>query len=157
MGTGGPDAEGHWRITLNRRIRPFRNVTDVDGYWALRYKSWEPPYEVPATAAPEEPIAEDAQRALLSAHPEVLGGALLDRIHTAAGGSLTAMVSCEAFQPDVEHVVIEEALRRLEARGHIQLSWSNPAPALPDVMLTQSGAARAEITRDRWSSEVCLS
>jgi hypothetical protein len=151
-GTGGPDSDGHWRITLNRRIRPFRKVTDLDVYWTLRYKSWEPPSEPPTAAKPQEP-ASDVQRALLSAHPQVLSATLLDWIHTAAAGSLTAMMACEAFRPDINRAVIEEALRRLESRGHIQLHWLNPTPALPDVMLTSSGAAQAESARERWSSK----
>jgi hypothetical protein len=42
LGTGGPDAEGHWRVTFNRHIRPFKNVTDLNEYWALRHQSLEP-------------------------------------------------------------------------------------------------------------------
>jgi hypothetical protein len=39
MGTGGPDAEGHWRVTFNRHIRLFRGVTGLDEYWDTRYNS----------------------------------------------------------------------------------------------------------------------
>lgn len=154
MSTGGPDAEGHWRVTFNRRIRPFRNVTDLGEYWARRYKSWESTPEVPIAAPAQESAAEDAHRVLLSAHPEVLAATMLGWVHTAAGGNLTAMVACEAFQPDIGAVATEDALRRLEARGDVRLHWLNPAPALPYVMLTQSGATRAESARVRWSNRV---
>lgn len=154
MSTTGPDDEGHWHATFDRRIRPFRNVTDLDAYWALRYKSWEPPAETPAATPAREPAAEDAQRALLSAHSEVLSGVLLDRIHTAVRGSPTAIAAPEAFQPDIDPVVTEDALRRLESQGHVQLHWLNPPPALPDVMLTPAGAAHVESARERWNSRV---
>jgi hypothetical protein len=39
MGTGGPDADGHWRVTFNRHISLFRGVTGLNEYWDLRYKT----------------------------------------------------------------------------------------------------------------------
>lgn len=52
-GLSGPDAEGHWQVTFDRRIRAFRGVTDLDDYWDRRHKPWESHPESPTTAIQE--------------------------------------------------------------------------------------------------------
>jgi hypothetical protein len=51
-GLGGPDANGQWTITLDRRIRAFRGVQSIDDYWSRRYKPWEAQRPTPATTLP---------------------------------------------------------------------------------------------------------
>jgi hypothetical protein len=120
-GHRGPHAQGHWRVTFNRQIRPFRTVADLDGYWALRYKSWEISSVVSTATPPQEPTDDDVHIELLSAHPQILGDALLESIYAAAGGDLSATVACETFSLDIDVAVIEEALRHLESYRHIEL------------------------------------
>ncbi|HEY5989298.1 MAG TPA: hypothetical protein VIV12_23395 [Streptosporangiaceae bacterium] len=53
-GLGGPDADGHWTVMLDRGVRLFRGVTDLDDYWSRRHKSWERDPAEPE-ASPGEP------------------------------------------------------------------------------------------------------
>jgi len=153
-GLAGPDAEGHWRVTLDRRIRAFRGVTDLNEYWTRRHKPWESRSD-PTTPAPREATRDDEARlAVLSANPEVLADALLQSIYTAASGSITQIVLSAQLQPDISLATVEEGLRRLESQGRIQLHWLDPAPALPRVMLTAAGATRAEQSRERWANRI---
>lgn len=62
MGLGGPDKDGHWYATLHRNIRPFRNVTDLDSYWAKRQKPWEAQKGEPVQGSAEPPSAGDNKR-----------------------------------------------------------------------------------------------
>ena len=150
----GPDIEGHWQVTFDRRIRAFRGVTDLDDYWTRRHKPWETRPEPPAPASQEATGGDEARRALLSASPGVLADALLEWIHTATGGSLTQIAACAQFQPGLAPSIIEDALRRLQSQGLILLQWVEPAPALPHAMLTEPGAAHAERSRERWNDRV---
>jgi hypothetical protein len=68
-GLNGPDADGHWQASFNRRIRVYRNVTDLDAYWTRRYKSWEPDPEPQTRAASQTADGDDAPTAVLSARP----------------------------------------------------------------------------------------
>ena len=142
---GQPDdvwVEDTLRLILPRDISKLESIR-------ARLPLWTP------TAEPaQEPIAEEVHRALLSAHPALLADVLLNWIHTSAGGSPSAMVACDAFEPDIARAAIEDVLRTLESRGYVQLHWLNPTPALPGATLTQSGAVHAESGYKRWRSRV---
>jgi hypothetical protein len=154
MSISGPNAEGHWRVTLNRQVRPFRDVTDLDSYWDLRYKSWEASPKARIAALPEGPADDEVRLELLTRHPQILGDFLLDSIYTATAGNRSATVACEGLRADIDLDVFEAAVRNLESQGRIQLHWPGPAPALPHATLTASGAAYAESARERWNSQV---
>jgi predicted nucleotide-binding protein len=47
----GPTADGHWKVTLDRKIRAFRDASSRDDYWDRRDKPWESRSEPPATAS----------------------------------------------------------------------------------------------------------
>jgi hypothetical protein len=147
IGLGGPDNDGHWQASLHRNIRTFRNVTTLDEYWALRFKSWEP-----AVQEPEAPVAENLVRAMFSIHLQALSDVLLTWIYTAAEGYLTPIVPCTEFQPSTSPAQIEKALRRLEAQGHVNLYCLDGAVALPHAQLTMSGAVHVENNRERWNN-----
>ena len=142
---GQPDdvwLEDTLRLILPREISKLESIRAQLPLWTPRAE--------PA----QEPIAEEVHRALLSAHPALLADVLLNWIHTSAGGSPSAMVACDAFEPDIARAAIEEVLRTLESRGYIQLHWINPTRALPGATLTQSGAVHAESGYKRWRSRV---
>ena len=75
-------------------------------------------------------------------------------IYTAAEGQIAAIVTFSELPPGLIAVHVEGALRRLEAQGHIQLLWLDPAPALPRAQLTASGVAYAENDNERWNNQV---
>jgi len=153
VGLGGPDAEGHWIVTVDRGIRSFRGVADLDDYWSRRHKSWEPAQPEPV-APTAEPAPADCHLALLEAYPEVLGPAQLSWIYTKAGGSITEIIRVSDFQPDVRAAKAEEALRRLRSQGLVQLHWLDPAPALPYAQLTSTGADLAQLNAREWDDAV---
>lgn len=154
IGLGGPDSEGHWQASLDRNIRKFRSVTSLGDYWTLRYKSWESSPDEGAEVVPESPATEDLQQAMLSAHPAALSDVLLAWVYTACDGRLTALVTGGDFPAFADPTLMEDALRRLEARQDICLHWLDPAPALPHVQLTASGVARAETDHERRRNRV---
>jgi DNA-binding PadR family transcriptional regulator len=152
-GLGGPDAEGHWTVTLDRRVRSFRGLADLDDYWSRRHKSWEPAQPEPA-AAPAKPASADPRLMLLEAHLNILGPVLLVRIYAKAGSSTNEIVPCAEFQGNISPAKAEEALRRLESQGLVHLHWLDPAPALAYAQLTSTGAELAEQWAKDWDDEV---
>lgn len=146
---GGPDDDGHWRMTFNRGIRSFRKTASLDEYWALRYKSWE---SVGFREQAPAPVPGDVLTAMLSANPQELSEVLLSWIYAVVGGQLTEIVSCGGFQPGLSLSKTEDALRRLKAQGLIHLHWLERAPALPYVQLTMRGAEHAEENYGRWDN-----
>jgi TIR domain-containing protein len=51
-GLSGPDADGQWTITIDRRIRAFRGVQTIDDYWSRRFKPWETQRPIPTGTLP---------------------------------------------------------------------------------------------------------
>jgi hypothetical protein len=153
VGLGGPDAEGHWTVTLDRGVRSFRGLVDLDDYWSRRHKSWEPA-QPESAAAPAEPAPADPHLTLLEAHPDILGPMLLAWIYTKAGSSTTEIIVVSDFEPEVSPAKAEEALRRLQSQGLVRLHWLDPAPSLPRAQLTANGAELAVLTTRDWDSAV---
>ena len=151
VGLGGPDADGHWTVSLDRGIRSFRGVTSLDDYWSRRHKPWErdQPEAVPATT---DDRPKDPQVMLLESYPDVLASALLAWIYIKVGGSTAELVRSADFWPEVSPAKVEDAARRLDSVGHVALHWIDPAPALPLVQLTASGAELAELSTRDWDS-----
>jgi hypothetical protein len=154
-GLGGPDDAGHWRVSLNRDIRAFRDVTNLDQYWEKRYKSWRPEPERLATAPAAQQLAEDVtHQTVLNSNLGVLSDHLLNRIYVAAGGSLTDIVVVADIRLDVDDCKIEEGVRNLGAYDVIKLFQLDPPPVLPRVQLTNTGADLAKARIENWNSRV---
>lgn len=86
----GPDADGHWRVTFDRRIRQYRNVTDLHTYWTKRPKYWEPRPEAQTSGPSPELSSEDHRHEFLSAHPDLLIDVVLQWIYNRGGRHLPA-------------------------------------------------------------------
>jgi hypothetical protein len=155
-GLGGPDADGHWTVTLGRGVRLYRGVTDLDDYWSRRHKPWERDLTAPEADPGEQRYdgALDREVMLLEKYPDVFVPALLAWIYTRADGSTTELVACSDFQPTVSPAKAEDALPRLESQGQVRLHWLEPAPTLPHAQLTITGAEQAEQNQRAWDDGV---
>ncbi len=58
--SGGPDGTGRWRFSFDRRVRRFRNVTDLQDYWGRRTAGADIHQRLPQTGDAFVPAAQDS-------------------------------------------------------------------------------------------------
>ena len=150
-GLGGPDADGHWRVTLGRRIRRYRKILDLSDYLILRDKPWE----AKSSGTPGEPVSEgDRLVGILTASQEVLADVLLSDVYFYTEGNVDGpAVYCGQLCRNMPESSIKDAIGILVQRKLIN-AWPVPPHDLPIVRLTEIGVQHVETNRDRWNDRV---
>ena len=140
----GPNADGHWSasfdplsLLFSARDRRGEVVENLDDYVSKRQEH-----------SMLFRLTEDEERkASLIANLGLLADELSEWIYDEAAGSVTNVVSCEQFRPDIDPWIIDEVLHRLTSENRISLAAADSMQALPHVLLTEDSVAQVEKSR----------
>lgn len=180
----GPDAYGHWNVTFDEVsiFADVRNLDDywskrrswrtsnLDDYSSMRSggpKPWihgnVPPqgydqvrdrFHMPLQLVIFDLTEDEKQKARLITDPGLLADVLLEWIYVRAAGRVTNVVFCEQFRPDIDLLIINDALHQLESDERVRQAAADSTHAPPHVMLTEAGAAHVEKCRTDWNNPV---
>jgi hypothetical protein len=115
------------------------------------YLSWNPDRKRLAVVKPTE---DDKRKALLIGNPMLLVDVFLEWIYLSAAGNEVTVVACERFRPDIDPLILNDALHQLKSEERIVVTVADSTRALPHVMLTKSGVADVQKSLHAWNSRV---
>lgn len=146
----GQAPDGTWTVSIARRAKDFRGVTDLEDYWLRRPKPWDT--LSPATASPPEIDAKTAEldRELVFNEPSVIPGHLLQWIYDEASGATQTYIDCAKYPGSAPRELVQAAIVELERR-HLVKPLRTMGTTLPNVELTASGTKHILDVRARWN------
>jgi hypothetical protein len=123
--SGANEAEGTWSVYFDRRVRPFRDVVDLEDYWERRYR----PEEWDAELAPNPEVSAQHSRPVVSA--DLVASQIAE--HGRSARVLASELQAERAASLAE---IEHALDVLEQQGTVVLTRTDDDVV---VLLTEDG------------------